>query len=308
MKILTILLVLFVVTGQFGSRAAAQEEKKEIETPAAEVVEIETKDRILLQCSWFGGTKGKETIPVLMLHDWGGSRKDLLDLAASLQKEYGFAVLVPDLRGHGESLNVAGSSEKLDTDKWKQADIASMIRDIEACKSFFKTKNDDGELNVDMMSLLAVGNTCIHAIQWSVTDWSYGPIGGVEQGQDVKSIVLMGPVKSFRSLNLTKTIRNPLFTGEADYSLSMMILGNTDNSTKSVRESKSIYKSIKRMRKENDDGKNFLHYFEYQTKRQAKVVESKNGDVELPEVIGYFITNESERFENDHRWQSRKRN
>ena len=299
-------LVLILPTQVVGQ----DDEKKEIPDP--ESVEIKTKDRVLLQCTYFGGTKGKESIPVLMLHDWGGSRNDLLSIAESIQKNQGCAVLVPDLRGHGESVNTEGGSEKLDPDRWRKAEIASMIADIEACKKFLIEKNNSGDLNIDMLSVVAQGTLSIHTLEWAITDWSFGPLGGIEQGQDVKSIVLLNPEKAFRGLNLTKTIKHPLYVGDADTSLSLMIMANTDDGDKSVRDVKSIFSPMDRMRKENSDEKKFLYFFEYYMNQQNLVVErvDKNGDIHLEkfsDVIGFFIINEAKRFESNNRWATRDR-
>ena len=61
-----------------------------------------TEDRVQLAGFFYKGEGSKDTIPVLLIHDKKGSADDLLDLGKQLAAE-GMAVLVPDLRGHGES-------------------------------------------------------------------------------------------------------------------------------------------------------------------------------------------------------------
>ncbi len=89
-------------------------------------------------------------IPFLLIHDWGGSRADLLPFAEYLQKS-GYAVIVPDLRGHGESTARAGGTAKLDSAKFRKSDMAGVLLDIERCKKYLVQRNNDGELNIDLL-------------------------------------------------------------------------------------------------------------------------------------------------------------
>ena len=301
------LLSLFAISASLSAQDEKSVKKKKDEIPEVEVVEITAKDGVQLRCLFYAGTKGKESIPVIMLHDWDNNRNQFADYAKQLQKSKGFAVIVPDLRGHGES-TFTESGDQLDREKWKPSEIATIVADIEACKKFLVGKNNKGELNIDLLSVVAEGVTCYHACQWAVADWQYGYFGGVKQGSDVKSLALLGPQKSYRGLNLTQVAKNELFTGPADSALSMMIMGNSDNGDRSVNESKSIYKNIERIRNANDDDKKFVYFFEYMTRKQTKVVKNQDGNEGgLSDVLAYFIENEAKRFENRHRWQDRSR-
>ncbi|MDR1383950.1 MAG: alpha/beta fold hydrolase [Planctomycetaceae bacterium] len=59
-------------------------------------------DGVILSATYYPGTDGKESAPVVLLHDKGGNRRDFDALVAQLLSD-GKAVLVPDLRGHGKS-------------------------------------------------------------------------------------------------------------------------------------------------------------------------------------------------------------
>ena len=73
-----------------------------------------------MKATYYPGTKDEESIPVILLHGFKGNRKDFTKedegLAWFLQKNLGCAVIVPDLRGHGDStkVRIANSNRKED--------------------------------------------------------------------------------------------------------------------------------------------------------------------------------------------------
>lgn len=311
-KILTLLMPIalssFLATdGLLGQVDAPKVKKEKIETPEVEVVEIQSKDGVLLKCLWYGGTNEKETIPVIMLHEWGGNREQMAEYARSLQEKKGHAVIVPDLRGHGESTNTR-FGDKLELDKFRPDQIAAAVADIEACKKFLVKKNNDGELNIDLLTVVAEGVSCIHAVKWAVGDWQYSYFGGIKQGSDVKSLILMGAPKSYRGIKLTQDVKNGIFTGSPKQSLSMMFLGDADAGEKSVRETKSIYQGMKRLRDADDEEDAFIYFYEYLTKKQVKVVKNEEGqELAFADFLGFYVDKQNERFKDAYRWQDRSR-
>ena len=165
-----------------------------------------------LVCTWFAGTHEKDTVPVILVHDWGSDRTPLIPLAQHLQRELGCAVLVPDLRGHGESTSLVGSNRKLDATQFKNQEIPLASEDLEACKRFLKERHNAGELNLEMLTLVACGQCTALTASWTAADWQWPPYKGVKQGQDVKLLVLLSPVRKFESFNLAALVKSPLFS------------------------------------------------------------------------------------------------
>ncbi|MFM7741194.1 MAG: hypothetical protein ACKO9H_17495, partial [Planctomycetota bacterium] len=61
----------------------AVKEGKPKEIPPAQDLQLQTKPQgglppVNLSCTWLPGMREKDTVPVLLVHDWGSSRKGLL--------------------------------------------------------------------------------------------------------------------------------------------------------------------------------------------------------------------------------------
>ncbi len=235
--------------------------------PAPEVVTLETKDGVTLTCTWFapepaglsekpaGNTAaptarvnaaGKSTAPFILLHDWDRSRADLLYLGRFLQLS-GHAVIVPDFRGHGDSLAVAGSSKAIDRTRFRKKEMATLLGDIEACKKFLMRKNDAGVLNIDLLNVAAVGKSAILAMQWAISDWSWAPVGSIKQGQDVKSLILIAPEQKLKGISAKPLLKHPLFVGGPADPLPLVVVYSALH-PESVEESTEIYDGIKKGR------------------------------------------------------------
>ena len=224
--------------------AAAQNPDKKKEIPPSESINIETKDRVSLKCEWYPGVNEKDTVPIILLHDWASNRStSMVGLAASLQKEVGCAVIVPDWRGHGESTQVVGAANRLDHNEFGNLEITSMGQDIETCKKFLMGKNNEGKLNINMLCVVAAHNMTPHALTWAVGDWSFPPLGGKRQGQDVKAVVLLSPIRKFKNFNITNVVRAPVLADGNQPGITTCLIWDA-RSTESDREASAIEKMM----------------------------------------------------------------
>ena len=124
------------------AKAQAQAQAKKPADKSFEDVTLDTKDGVILQCTYYPGPEKKTTVPVILLHDWDGSRTDLHTLAIYLQVTLGHAVIVPDLRGHGNSVRLRNSETPIDRDKLNKLGIEAMLLDVEAVKGYLLQRNN----------------------------------------------------------------------------------------------------------------------------------------------------------------------
>ena len=139
------------------------------------------------------------------MHGYKGDRKQFIDLAGYLQRE-GHAVLVPDLRWHGESTDFRNSDIGFAPPKnaIRKDDLDAMAKiDMEKFKKFLLDKNDAGELNIEKLCILGCDMGALVALNWAYDDWSWPPVGGRKQGQYVKALVLVSPPSNFKGYNAT---------------------------------------------------------------------------------------------------------
>ena len=110
------MLGVLLLCGPLAAPAWAQRASTEIEIPPPEKVSFTTKDGVQIRATYYPGVdaakRGKEIVPLVLLHDFKGSRNDMAPLAEYLQQlrddsgaPIGYAVIAPDLRGHGESIS-----------------------------------------------------------------------------------------------------------------------------------------------------------------------------------------------------------
>ena len=193
--------------------ALAQEEDDENKTPKPEKVNLVTRDGVLLTSTFYPGTNKKKTVPVILIHGWGGVGGTFDGLASVLQEDYGHAVMVPDMRGHGRSTMRKfpnGAEQEIDPNRMRRADLEGMYKfDLEAVKKFLMKQNNAGELNIELLCVVGSGMGAIVAASWTAQDWSWPSIGNIKQGQDVKAMVMLSPVQSFKGLSLQRALQNP---------------------------------------------------------------------------------------------------
>ena len=240
-----------------GSDSKKQTSTGDGEIPAPETVIIVSNQPgtagVNLSCTLFesadsSGDESKVVSPMMLIHDWGGSMEDLAPLAAHLQAA-GHTVLVPDLRGHGGSTSIVNSSQVIDYSDFSTAEIATIENDLEACKKFLMQYNNDGKLNINMLSVLAVGDMCPLVSAWVLRDWSYPNIGRLKQGKDVQSLFLISPARKFKQYSMVKIAKHPLMSGKDQFHIPTLIIWG--NGGKSAKDSNSIYKAMAKNRPES---------------------------------------------------------
>ena len=132
------------------------------EPPKAEEIDLTTDDGLEMKASYYAGAKGEDSIPVILLHGFKGNRKDFTQeqgLAPLLKEKFGCAVIVPDLRGHGDSTKIrVPNSKRMEDLKGKKltpAQISAMVtEDLLAVKEFLWKKNNAKALNIDKLVVI----------------------------------------------------------------------------------------------------------------------------------------------------------
>ena len=239
-----------------ANETAATEGKKnkgkdgEKEIPPPEMLTLQS-DGITIMAALFKSPNAddpelaKVIVPMMLLHDWGGSMNDLGPLAQYLQS-VGHTVIVPDLRGHGRSVTMANSDRPLNYKDFNRAQIATLKDDFEECKRKLMAFNNEGKLNINMLSVLAVGEMCPLATEWALTDWSYQNVGALKQGKDVQGLILVSPPKKFQKVAMTAMVKHPLLSGGGRIEIPTLVVYSQNGN--SAKESSALYNLMARKR------------------------------------------------------------
>ena len=289
-------LVVAIVLGASGVFAQdKKDDKKDDEKPKIpppEELTLTTGDGVQLALTYYPSNKGKDAIPVILLHEWKSSRSDFAGLAPYLQK-YGHAVIVPDLRGHGDSKSRIGGRD-LDAAKMSTLDFALIVPgDMEAIREFIRARNNAGELNINKLCVVGAEMGASVAVQFALHDWTYGPHGNgyygpaFQMGRFVKGLVLISPKWSFRGMSLANFMKNRFVCSQ----ISVMIIVGKEKST-ALADAKRIYKMFQRYHpapaKEDIADKKDLYYGALSTSLQgAKMLQAK--ELGLHKHIAKFI-------------------
>lgn len=239
-----------ILTLTFGIAAfSAADEKKPApkQPPKPESLVLQCDDGLLLHCVYYYGgiieKKKKQTVPIILVHDWQGNAAQFDGLATYLQK-LGHAVIVPTMRGHGKSLKFSNGSDPLDPKRLRRGDYAAMVNDIETCKKFLLKENNAGELNIELLTVVAAGEMgSVVSLMWVAADWSWPVLPGRKQGQDVKGLVLLSPRQSFKGLTSRSALMHPFIQNQTRIEPSvLLIVGSKDR--KSKTETDRIYDAL----------------------------------------------------------------
>jgi pimeloyl-ACP methyl ester carboxylesterase len=271
-------------------------------------VEIRTKDEVLLQATYYPGSKGKETIPIIMLHQHKGNRRDFEGLAKFFQGDFfGAAVLVPDLRGHGESTVVQGSNRPLSADKLNTKQFQAMVAfDMESCKKFLMERHHKGELNIEQLTLIGAEMGASVAMLYARNDWNWPTLTTGKQGQDVRAIAMISPQPVFKGLRMQEALAEPDNFGFRRSVQFFMAVGAEDS--KSLKDVERLEKQLQRFRpneaeKKPEEASIVLSRFP--TKLQGKDILAERSfglDTQLAQFVDFRVKQRAA----DVPWKERK--
>ena len=142
--------------------------------PEPEPVDRTTGDGLVVRGMFFPSTQGENAVPVVLLHSWkGDGRKEFEGLARYLQAQ-GHAVLLPDLRCHGQSTTFKGGGATLDLARIGPGDVNNMVtEDMEAWRGFLVQKNNERVLNLNKLCLVGSEMGASVAMHWALRDWNW---------------------------------------------------------------------------------------------------------------------------------------
>lgn len=264
--------------------AAAPADKELRKIPPPEDVTLQTSDGVELAARFYPGSLKKESVPIICLHAHKGDRGEYDALAEYLQN-VGHAVIVPDLRGHGQSTR-GTDGLVLEAAALRPGDFKDMVRwDVEAVKKFLMQENNRGELNINKLCIIGTEMGSVVALNWALVDWSWPPLAIGKQGQDVKALVLISPEWAFKGMNISLPMANEYI--RHDLSI-MLVVGK--GSSRHLREANKIHKLFERFHPvppKEEREKQDLFFVPLDTKLQGTKLLGEN--LSLEELISRFI-------------------
>ncbi|MDO4584552.1 MAG: alpha/beta hydrolase [Planctomycetia bacterium] len=275
-----------------SSRAASEKEeeptarRRPLKAPVeVDAEDLKTRDGVQLSATFYPGNRGKNSVPIILLHSWGGSREEFAALAPFLQAQ-GCAVLVPDLRGHGLSNQVEVAPEEYEELTFKRfhQDIyeAMVLYDLPQLKRFLMKENNKGQCNIDKMGLIGIEMGSLLAASFANKDWATNlkrrkknPFMG-----DVKGIVAISMPKNFSGLKFIDTLNNPHWNQNMS---ALFLAGEGD---REVERAKTLETQLRRLLRVKELENIYCIQLETST-QGAKLIADRND--EPAKLIAEFI-------------------
>jgi pimeloyl-ACP methyl ester carboxylesterase len=289
-----------------ADKPAEKAAKKGSKIPDPKTLRITSKDGLQQIVSYYQGLDGKESVPVILLHDQGGKRDDLKSLAMFLQ-EGGMAVVVPDLRGHGGSTTIENPRTKksitLNNRSIGRNEITNMVKfDLEAIKEGLIKKEHNAtppRLNMRKLCVLGVGMGATVAINWAAQDWDQQDIGGRPQGKDVLGLILIAPALTYKGVPINNALDTKAFRDEISF---LILAGSKDPNDKTYEATVQFQKRLAKSqtpkktvgpspKKDDEKPTERLVFKELPTTLQGtKLLQSKEKSLNVMETIDEWIT------------------
>jgi pimeloyl-ACP methyl ester carboxylesterase len=217
----------------------------------AERLSLTTTDGVGL-AAWYYPVPGDVTpkATVIVIHELGGSHETVEPLSRGLQAA-GFAVVAPDLRGHGASITSVlpgGRSVDLEATSMRKPDLLAIaassggrIRqqalargDIETVHRWIEEQSDAGVLAVDRLCIVGCGEGGTLGALWTVADASWPPTTSGPQGGHVQAIVLISPAWMAKGgVSILPALKTDVFRRTLPI---LLLSGNRDRDAKKLAD------------------------------------------------------------------------
>src|SRR5512142_1697026 len=187
------------------AKAGAGGRPQEVEAPLGSShyrFKMTTFDGTTLATKYYPSRLGTTAPVILMIHERDRSGKDfegpIADLKGRGLAEYfqgqGYAILIPDLRGHGTNTRRA-----LAPKDWRQ-----MVDDLQVAYQFLLDRHNRGELNVAKLGVLALGEGANLAAAW--LSLPGGAVASEGRVSDISALTLISPMAEGEGFRLSQVM------------------------------------------------------------------------------------------------------
>lgn len=155
-----------------------------------EPIEYKTRDKHVVHAEFYAPRKKGRAPAVLLVHDAGSDARQLAGVAENLQRK-GFAVLVPDLRGHGESVTPDWDWTKLENEEDKAQAWTFTMRDLESSTDWLREQDSVHNSN---LSVVGIGAGSVLAARYAARD------------ENARAVALIAPEPEAFGFNMLQDI------------------------------------------------------------------------------------------------------
>jgi dienelactone hydrolase len=202
--------------------AAPGDQSRGPEMPDPEKIALETSDGVGLTVWYYAVRKDEKPQGIILLvHDLDGSHATIEPFAKGLQ-QLDYAVVAPDLRGHGASTNLtAGGATTLDANALRKNDLLAIAAsaggrvreqaatrgDLEAVRGWIKRQSDAGAVDIERLCVVGCGAGGTLAALWTVADYAWPPTTSGPQGRQVRGLALISPAWTVKGVSIQPALK-----------------------------------------------------------------------------------------------------
>jgi hypothetical protein len=160
-------------------------------------------------------------------------------------------------------------------------------------------QHNEGKLNIELLSVIGIGEGSMFGTFWAINDWSYPPLPGLKQGQDVKAVIMISPEMGLKGMNADNALKNAICRN-----LSFLLLagGNSDQHANISRMKKTLEKTHS-FDPDNVDASNLWIIEPDTSLEKAQFVGSQPN---MSKVIDSFLSKRVKSFAKNLPWAERK--